>query len=77
MEMLNKFGVPPSKIGGMEAIAAEFDAPVEQINNIPALLCQSGYLTIKDYDSKFDIYALDIPNKEVRIGLMKSQLPVS
>lgn len=77
IEMLDKFGVSLSKIGGMEAIAAEFDAPVEQMNNIPALLYQSGCITIKDYDREFDIYALDIPNKEVHAGLMKSQLPVS
>lgn len=75
IEMLNKFGVPPSRIGGMEAVAAEFDAPTERMSSITALLYQSGYITIKDYDSEFGIYTLDIPNKEVRTGLMRNLIP--
>lgn len=75
IEMLNKFGVVPSKIGGMEAVAAEFDAPTERMTSITPLLYQSGYITIKDYDSEFGIYTLNIPNKEVRTGLMRSLIP--
>ena len=75
IEMLNKFGVLPSEIGGIEAVAAEFDAPTERMTNITPLLYQSGYITIKGYDSVFDIYTLDIPNKEVRIGLMRNLIP--
>ncbi len=43
-------------------------------NAIP-LLYQSGYLTIKDYSREDREYFLDIPNHEVREGLMKSLLP--
>lgn len=75
IEMLNKFGVLPSKIGGIEAVVAEFDAPTERMTSITPLLYQSGYITIKGYDSAFDIYTLDIPNKEVRIGLMRNLIP--
>ena len=75
IEMLNKFGVLPSEIGGIEAVAAEFDASTERMTNITPLLYQSGYITIKGYDSVFDIYTLDIPNKEVRIGLMRNLIP--
>lgn len=75
IEMLNKFGVLPSEIGGIEAVAAEFDAPTERMTSITPLLYQSGYITIKGYDSVFDIYTLDIPNKEVRIGLMRNLIP--
>ena len=75
IEMLNKFGVLPSEIGGIEAVAAESDAPTERMTNITPLLYQSGYITIKGYDSVFDIYTLDIPNKEVRIGLMRNLIP--
>ena len=39
------------------------------------LLYQAGYLTIKGADLEFDAYMLDIPNKEVRVGLMKSLIP--
>ncbi|WP_418810559.1 AAA family ATPase [Paraprevotella xylaniphila] len=75
IEMLNKFNVPPSKIGGTEAMASDFDAPTERMTSIVPLLYQSGYITIKDYDANFDAYTLDIPNKEVRIGLMRSLIP--
>ena len=39
------------------------------------LLYQSGYITIKDHDEITDSYLLDIPNKEIRKGLMESLLP--
>ena len=32
-------------------------------------------MTIKDYNKLIDIYTLDLPNKEVRLGLMESLLP--
>ena len=75
IEMLRKYGVLPSKIGGNEAMAEEFDAPTERMASITPLLYQSGYVTIKGYSSITQLYTLDIPNKEVRIGLMKSLLP--
>ena len=75
IEMLNKFGVVPSRIGGENAVAADFDAPTEHLTSAIPLLYQSGYITIKDYDSTFESYTLDIPNKEVRIGLMRSLIP--
>ena len=75
IEMLNKFGVLPSRIGGNEAVAADFDAPTERMQSITPLLYQSGYVTIKGYDEMFQIYTLDIPNAEVRIGLMRSLIP--
>lgn len=37
---------------------------------IPTLY-QSGYLTIKGYDSIFDEYELGYPNKEVEEGFIK------
>ncbi len=40
------------------------------------LLYQSGYLTIKDYDSESEMYTLAIPNQEVRIGYVEGLLPV-
>ena len=38
-------------------------------------LYQSGYVTIKGYDEMFQIYTQDIPNAEVRIGMMRSLIP--
>lgn len=39
-----------------------------------ALLFQTGYLTIKDYDRKRRLYRLGIPNKEVKSGLFSELL---
>lgn len=75
IEMLRKFCVPPSQIGGTQAMAAEFDAPTERMASITPLLYQSGYVTIKDYDEIMELYTLDIPNREIRVGLMRSLLP--
>ena len=75
IEMLNKYGVAPQQIGGQKVFATAFDAPTEQMTNITPLLYQSGYITIKDYDARLDLYTLNIPNKEVRLGLMESLLP--
>ena len=61
--------------GGNEAVAADFDAPTERMESITPLLYQSGYVTIKGYDEMFQIYTQDIPNAEVRIGMMRSLIP--
>ena len=75
IKMLEKFGVEPSEVGGKTAAVEDFDAPTETMSSITPLLYQSGYITIKDYDSELGLYTLDIPNKEVRVGLMRSLLP--
>ena len=75
IKMLEKFGVEPSEIGNNKTTVEDFDAPTERMTSILPLLYQSGYITIKNYDKELDLYTLDIPNKEVRIGLMKSLLP--
>ena len=75
IQMLKKFNVEPSEIGNNHAEVSAFDAPTETMTDIIPLLYQSGYITIKDYDKTLDLYTLDIPNKEVRLGLMKSLLP--
>ena len=75
IEMLRKFNVVPSKIGGGRVLASAFDAPTENMKSITPLLYQSGYVTIKDYNRATRLYTLDIPNNELRIGLMDSLLP--
>ena len=75
IETMRRFGTLPSDISAMEAMSSEFDAPTEGMTSIVPLLYQSGYFTIKGYDRDTQLYTLDIPNREVRIGLMKSLLP--
>ena len=75
VEMLRKFKVVPSRIGRLQALAASFDAPTERMTSITPLLYQSGYITIKDYNALGNLYTLDIPNNEIRVGLMQSLIP--
>ena len=75
IEMLRKFNVVPSDISQMQVLSSDFDAPTENMASITPLLYQSGYVTIKDYDRASRLYTLDIPNTEIRVGLMESLLP--
>lgn len=75
INMMKNFEVLPSEIGRMEAEDSEFDAPTEHMATLVPLLYQSGYLTIKDYDKEFNYYTLDVPNKEVKVGLTKALIP--
>lgn len=75
IEMLRKFNVVPSMLKPTKAVASAFDAPTENMTSVIPLLYQSGYFTIKDYNEVSELYVLDIPNTEIRIGLMESLLP--
>lgn len=75
INMLNRFDVLPATIAPTEALSSAFDAPTEKMTSITPLLYQSGYVTIKDYDKDTQLYTLDIPNKEIRVGLFNSLLP--
>ena len=75
INMMRKFDVLPSEVSRVEADETEFDAPTEDMTTIMPLLYQSGYITIKDYDREFNYYTLDIPNKEVKVGLTKALIP--
>ena len=48
-------------------------SPVATDDPIP-ILFQAGYLTIKEYIAKTDIYRLGFPNEEVKYGFMKNLL---
>ena len=76
IEMLRKFGVSATQLGSeIDAQKEDFDVPTERQTSIIPLLYQSGYYTIKSGEPFLDAYTLGIPNKEVRIGLMRSLVP--
>ena len=75
LNMMRKFGVLPSSLKGIQAKASAFDAPTEMMKSITPLLYQSGYITIKDYDDMSQLYTLDLPNREIKVGLFDSLLP--
>jgi hypothetical protein len=75
VKLLKKFGMDLTMIDNAEATSSEFDAPTEGMTSILPILYQSGYITIKDYDSISDLYILGLPNKEVAYGLMHALIP--
>ena len=75
IELLQEADFNVLDLEGLEATDEEFDAPTEQIQSPIPVLYQSGYLTIKEFDSEFQVYKLAYPNKEVRKGFIESLLP--
>ncbi len=76
IEMLRKYNVSPSELGAVnDAVEEDFDAATERMTSITPLLYQSGYTTIKGYEPIGGVYSLGIPNKEIRVGLMRSLMP--
>ena len=75
VNMLRKFGTDITRLDGSHARSQEFDAPTEQMKSVLPLFYQSGYLTIKDYDSDTDTYILGYPNNEVYQGVMEALVP--
>ncbi|MGL4520494.1 MAG: ATP-binding protein [Phocaeicola sp.] len=75
IELLQREGVHIPELDGIKVKALSFDQPTEQITNVLPVLYQSGYLTIKGYDSLFDTYTLGYPNQEVRIGFLECLVP--
>ena len=62
-------------IDGVEASASSFTEYRVDANNPIPLIYQSGYLTIKDYSSRFGNYLLEFPNDEVRYGFIDFLIP--
>ena len=52
----------------------DFDISPEDYDSLWPVLYQAGYLTIKGYDPESEMYTLDYPNNEVRVGMMQNLL---
>lgn len=76
LRQLERFNTDITSLDDIEAQASAFDRPTEAMTDALPLLYQSGYLTIKGYDARWDTYHLALPNKEVRVGLMENLLPI-
>lgn len=74
INMMRKFNMKPSDFKAMQAKDSAFDAPTETMTSMTPLLYQSGYITIKDYDKDIELYTLDVPNKEIKTGLLKCEV---
>ena len=75
MEMLKKTDYDLRDLEGIHVSAASLtDDRADTRNPIP-MIYQSGYLTIKDYDERFQEYTLGYPNDEVRYGFLNFIAP--
>ena len=71
---MKRFNTNVLELDRLEVSASQFDVPTEAMTSALPLLYQSGYLTIKDYEPYAQLYTLDFPNAEVRVGFMESFL---
>ena len=76
IHQLQHFKTDIMSLDKLEVPSSAFDQPTENMQDALPLLYQSGYLTIKDYDSDLQAYTLSIPNQEVRIGYARGLLPI-
>jgi hypothetical protein len=76
IHVLKQFDTDLSQVDGVTAASTQFDVPTEKMDSALPLLYQSGYLTIKSFDSVMRLYTLGIPNSEVRVGLSQCLIPV-
>jgi hypothetical protein len=77
VKMLKDIDFDIRKMGNDEVSATvEFltDYRIDSKDPIPVLY-QAGYLTIKGYDSRFNIFFLGFPNEEVKYGFLRNLLP--
>lgn len=63
-------------IDGVEAQSSAFTEYRVDANNPVPLIYQSGYLTIKEFDRRFQLYKLEFPNEEVRYGFLNFIAPL-
>lgn len=63
------------EIQGVEVTADVLDSIDSEGTHPIPVIYQSGYLTIKDYDSRFRLYTLDYPNQEVEEGFLNYLMP--
>ena len=69
--LLKKHNYRLEEIQGVEVTADVLDSIDSEGTHLIPVIYQSGYLTIKDYDSRFRLYTLDYPNQEVEEGFLK------
>ena len=75
IEMLQRMDFSLNLLEKMEVKDEDFDKATEVITDPIPVLYQSGYLTIKDYSSRFGNYLLEFPNDEVRYGFIDFLIP--
>lgn len=76
IDMLKKDGFYLPDLDCLETMQSALGMKESYLNNPIALLFETGYLTIKEYDDETMIYTLGLPNKEVSVSLSEALLPI-
>ncbi len=76
VELIKKANFNIEELSGYEASEEQLGSVHTDIIDPIPVLYQSGYLTIKDFDSEFRLYILDYPNEEVKSGFVNFLLPL-
>ncbi len=66
----------PDLEGNIKLSAEAIDTYRFSYTNLPPLLFQSGYLTIKDYNERLNVYVLGYPNDEVKYAFLECLMKV-
>ncbi|MCB1117949.1 MAG: ATP-binding protein [Chlamydiia bacterium] len=73
IEQIRKLPQITTQLSGSVSTASELlDIQNTDSIDLKALMWQTGYLTIRSYDSQTQLYLLDFPNKEVRSAFFNS-----
>ncbi|MBQ8487595.1 MAG: ATP-binding protein [Prevotella sp.] len=72
VNILRKRDLDLPELEELTAPLERFDAPTERITDPIPVLFQSGYLTLKEYDSDSERFKLGFPNQEVHRGFAGS-----
>ncbi len=70
VQLLSRFNENLDELVGKYYSVPQFDDYKADVERPLPMIYQSGYLTIKGYDQDTESYLLDIPNNEVREGLL-------
>ena len=73
-ESMKRFNTNLLELEQLNVPSSQFAVPTEGMTSALPLLYQAGYLTIKGYDFDGDLYTLDFPNAEVKVGFMENFL---
>ena len=76
LKILDKYNFKLADIEGVNLYESSFDQPFDNMRSAIPILYQSGYLTIKDYEKRTNLYTLGIPNGEVYSGLYNTMMPL-
>ena len=75
IQSLQKYHIGVMDVEDDDADVDDFDVSPEQMASPLPLLYQSGYLTIKKFNTVTHRFCLAYPNQEVKVGMLKSLAP--